>query len=108
MFAAAAAAVNAARPSPQYRGPGMAAVRLQTDDMAECWNSLLELRACIGEVMLFFLNGETNLGPGCCNAIRLGFTPDEGDILRSYCDTEGCTLRLPPPPLSPVSLAPTP
>ncbi|CAA6660548.1 unnamed protein product [Spirodela intermedia] len=117
----AAPAVNAARPSPQYRGPGMAAVRLQADDMAKCWNSLLELRACTGEVILFFLNGDTNLGPGCWNSIRiiehccslsmltsLGSTADEGDILTSYCVALDSTLPLPPAPPSPVSLAPTP
>ncbi|CAA6660551.1 unnamed protein product [Spirodela intermedia] len=115
------AAANAVRPFPQYRSPSLATVRLQADDMAECWNSLLELRACTGEVILFFLNGETNLGPGCCNAIRviehrcwpsmltsLGFTPDEGDILTNYCDALDTARRPPPPPPSPVSLAPTP
>ncbi|CAA7396898.1 unnamed protein product [Spirodela intermedia] len=118
----AAAAVNAARPSPQYRGPGMAAVRLQADDMAECWNSLLELRACTGEVILFFLNGDTNLGPGCCNSVRIiehccslivrldssGSTADEGDTVTSYCVALDSTLPLPPAAPSPVLLAPTP
>lgn len=48
---------------------------------------------------MFFLNGETYLGPGCCAAIKtiqhdcwpnmlgsLGYTTEEGDILRGYCD----------------------
>lgn len=48
---------------------------------------------------MFFLNGETYIGPGCCSAIRtigrkcwptmigvLGFTAQEGDMLQGYCD----------------------
>lgn len=64
----------------------------------DCWNSLLELKSCTGEVILFFLNGETYLGQSCCRAIRviqdqcwpdmltaIGFTPHEGDVLKGYC-----------------------
>nr|DAD22521.1 TPA_asm: hypothetical protein HUJ06_023984 [Nelumbo nucifera] len=84
--------------------------RLQSDSMAQCWESLIEIRACTGEVILFFLNGQTYLGPSCCRAIRfiehqcwpsmlvsLGFTPEEGDILRGYCDATGSTPPPPPP-----------
>jgi Prolamin-like len=61
----------------------------------------MELRSCSGEIVLFFFNGETYLGPSCCRAIKviehqcwaadamlaaLGFTIHEGDILRGYCD----------------------
>ncbi|XP_068658215.1 egg cell-secreted protein 1.2-like [Aristolochia californica] len=88
------------------------AARLQSDSMMPCWNSLLELRSCTGEVILFFLNGETYLGPSCCQAIytiehqcwpsmlfSVGFTPEEADILRGYCDaSEASTLAPPPPP----------
>ncbi|CAI0424461.1 unnamed protein product [Linum tenue] len=64
-----------------------------------CWESLMELQACSGEIILFFLNGETYLGQGCCRAIRviahhcwpnlmdtLGFTDEESDVLEGYCD----------------------
>ncbi|KAI3837776.1 hypothetical protein MKX03_029031 [Papaver bracteatum] len=76
---------------------------------SECWDSLMELQACTGEVILFFLNGETHLGRNCCQAIHiiqhncwpamlgsLGFTQEEGDILRGYCDA---TANVPPPSL---------
>ena len=77
-----------------------------------CWDSLFELQSCTSEVIMFFLNGETHLGPNCCRAIRiieqqcwpalltlLGFTPQEEDILRGYCDaTDSTPTPLPPPP----------
>ncbi|KAB1204724.1 Egg cell-secreted protein 1.1 [Morella rubra] len=92
--------------------------RLKLDgESANCWDSLLQLHACSGEVILFFLNGETYLGPGCCQAIRvighecwpemfgsLGFATEEGDILQGYCDHEA-THSAPPPP-SPLTLEP--
>lgn len=66
-----------------------------------CWASMFELQSCTGEVIQFFYDGETYLGPGCCRAIRviehhcwpnmlitLGFTSEEGDILQGYCDSE--------------------
>ncbi|XP_074337657.1 egg cell-secreted protein 1.1-like [Apium graveolens] len=74
-----------------------------------CWDSLFQLQSCTGEVILFFLNGETYLGPSCCRAIRiiehdcwpsmlgsLGFTSEEGDILRGYCDASNSTVTPPP------------
>ncbi|KAF5727687.1 hypothetical protein HS088_TW22G01384 [Tripterygium wilfordii] len=67
--------------------------------LVECWNALMELKSCSNEIVLFFLNGETDLGPDCCSAIEvitkncwpamltsLGFTAEEGSILRGYCD----------------------
>ncbi|KAJ3699553.1 hypothetical protein LUZ61_003258 [Rhynchospora tenuis] len=75
--------------------------RLQSNGLVQCWDSLIELRSCSGEIILFFINGETYLGPGCCRAIgviqhqcwaadamlaALGFTAEEGDVLRGYCD----------------------
>lgn len=67
----------------------------------DCWASMFELQSCTGEVIQFFGDGETYLGPGCCQAIRviehhcwpdmmttLGFTTDEGDVLQGYCDSE--------------------
>ncbi|KAJ1297567.1 hypothetical protein BS78_01G386400 [Paspalum vaginatum] len=67
----------------------------------QCWEALVEIKSCTGEIILFFLNGEAYLGPGCCSAIRviegscwaadamlsfIGFTPEEGDMLKGYCD----------------------
>ncbi|XP_057426863.1 egg cell-secreted protein 1.1-like [Lotus japonicus] len=77
-----------------------------------CWESLFELQACTGEVITFFLNGETYLGPSCCRAIRivghdcwpgmlhsLGYTSREGDILQGYCDAEE-QPHFPPSPIT--------
>lgn len=76
---------------------------------SNCWESLLQLQACSGEIIMFFLNGETFLGHGCCQALRvvghdcwpnvvgsLGFTNEETDILEGYCDEAVHS----PPPLS--------
>ncbi|GAA0154113.1 hypothetical protein Leryth_002953 [Lithospermum erythrorhizon] len=82
-----------------------------------CWDSMFELKSCTGEVVLFFLNGETYLGPSCCSAIRtiehhcwpsmlgtLGYTSEEEGILRGYCDDSepgpGTTI-IPHQPTSP-------
>ncbi|OMO55910.1 hypothetical protein CCACVL1_26923 [Corchorus capsularis] len=67
--------------------------------LIECWNALNELKSCTNEIVLFFINGQTDIGPDCCRAIEiitrncwpamltsLGFTPEEGNILRGYCD----------------------
>ncbi|KAJ4884621.1 Egg cell-secreted protein 1.1 [Raphanus sativus] len=76
--------------------------RLRLDEeTGYCWDSLMQLQHCSGELILFFLNGETYIGPGCCSAIRtvgrkcwptmigvLGFTAQEGDMLQGYCDDE--------------------
>ncbi|KAL5698629.1 hypothetical protein ACHQM5_029641 [Ranunculus cassubicifolius] len=94
------------------------AARLQIDNSYKCWESLFELRACTGEVILFFINGETYLGPNCCRAIRviehqcwssmissLGFTDQEEDMLRDYCDAS-VDSTTPPLPSSPSSIVP--
>ncbi|CAN8240225.1 unnamed protein product [Cochlearia groenlandica] len=74
--------------------------RLRLDEeTGNCWDSLMHLQQCSGELILFFLNGETYLGPGCCKAIRtvgekcwttltsvIGITAQEGDMLQGYCD----------------------
>lgn len=73
---------------------------IQTNgDQVDCWSSLLELRSCSNEIVLFFTNGVANIGPDCCRAISvitrscwpamltsLGFTVEEGYVLRGYCD----------------------
>ncbi|XP_047328703.1 egg cell-secreted protein 1.2-like [Impatiens glandulifera] len=77
-----------------------------------CWESMFELRSCTGEMVSFFLNGETYLGTECCRAIEtiqrhcwpslfgsIGYTTQESDILYDYCATElAHTLPSPPPP----------
>ncbi|QCD82198.1 hypothetical protein DEO72_LG2g2533 [Vigna unguiculata] len=85
-------------------------VRLKLEgEPSNCWESLWQLQACSGEIVTFFLNGETYLGHGCCAAIRvighdcwpnivasLGFTDEESDVLEGYC--EEVVLHSPPPP----------
>lgn len=95
------------------------ATRLKLEgESTNCWESLFQLQACTGEVIMFFLNGETYLGPSCCRAIRvvshdcwpdmlgsLGFTSEEGDVLQGYCDAEKQHDDVPPPsPPSPTTI----
>ncbi|XP_059309623.1 egg cell-secreted protein 1.1-like [Lycium ferocissimum] len=91
-----------ARPLTTHKFSTTLLTRLKLQDeegSTPCWESLFELQACTGEIMLFFINGETYLGQDCCGAIRtierqcwpsmlgsLGFTSEEGDILHGYCD----------------------
>ncbi|KAJ4967596.1 hypothetical protein NE237_019445 [Protea cynaroides] len=101
-------------PNPESSDTSLATRLQYTEGNTACWDSLYELRACTGEVILFFLNGETYLGPGCCRAIRfiehqcwpamlgsLGFTPEESDILLGYCDATGTANPSPPPSPAP-------
>ncbi|XWS16046.1 hypothetical protein CRYUN_Cryun34aG0052400 [Craigia yunnanensis] len=45
--------------------------RLKLDEESpNCWDSLIQLQSCTGELSMFFLNDETNLGHSCCQAIR--------------------------------------
>lgn len=84
----------------------------ESSGSSSCWESLYELQSCTGEVIVFFFNGETQLGHGCCRAIRiiehqcwpqllgsLGFTSQETDVLRGYCDAADSSgsVSLPPP-----------
>nr|XP_043633056.1 egg cell-secreted protein 1.2-like [Erigeron canadensis] len=78
-----------------------------------CWDTVFELQACTGEMILFFINGETYLGRDCCRAIQkseklcwpslmrsLGFTSKEDDILHGYCDVSDngdVPTTMPPP-----------
>ncbi|KAJ1699053.1 hypothetical protein LUZ63_007565 [Rhynchospora breviuscula] len=99
--------------------------RLQSNGLVQCWDSLIELRACSGEIILFFVNGEAYLGPGCCRAIgviqhqcwaadamlaALGFTAEEGNVLRGYCDATKDQnygpVSAPPVAPAPASVAP--
>ncbi|XP_040384705.1 egg cell-secreted protein 1.2-like [Oryza brachyantha] len=87
--------------------------------MMECWNAVTELRSCTGEIVLFFVNGESYLGPECCVAIRtvtrhcwpamlasVGFTAQEADILRGFCDAEVGAGDAPPPSANASSVVP--
>ncbi|XP_039049330.1 egg cell-secreted protein 1.1-like [Hibiscus syriacus] len=76
--------------------------RLKLDEeSADCWGSLIQLQSCTGELIIFFMNGETEIGQNCCHAIRtvshqcwpnlidaLGFTTEETHALEGYCDHE--------------------
>nr|CAB3459482.1 unnamed protein product [Digitaria exilis]CAB3463175.1 unnamed protein product [Digitaria exilis] len=74
----------------------------------ECWDALTRLGSCTSEIVLFFVNGESYIGPECCVAIRgatrhcwpsmlaaAGFTAEEADVLRGFCDAE-VAKQLPP------------
>ncbi|KAL5820599.1 hypothetical protein ACOSQ3_022481 [Xanthoceras sorbifolium] len=76
---------------------------------AECWNALLEIKSCSNEIILFFLNGQADIGSDCCRAIAiitrnclpamltsLGFTAEEGNILRGYCDASPAPVAVAP------------
>ncbi|OEL33914.1 hypothetical protein BAE44_0005067, partial [Dichanthelium oligosanthes] len=75
----------------------------------ECWGALVELWSCTSEIVLFFVNGESYIGPECCVAIRgatrhcwpsmlasVSFTVGEVDVLRGFYDAEAA--KGPPPP----------
>ncbi|KAI3996713.1 hypothetical protein MKX01_041013 [Papaver californicum] len=75
----------------------------------------LQSNGSYSECILFFINGERHLGRNCCRAIHiiqhkcwpamlgsLGFTKEEGDILRGYCDSTAHGV----PPTSPPSIVP--
>ncbi|XP_010669028.2 egg cell-secreted protein 1.2-like [Beta vulgaris subsp. vulgaris] len=93
--------------------------RLNLDgNSTSCWDSLFKLQSCSGELIQFFYNGQTYLGPDCCNAVfiivhdcwpamlgSLGFTSEEGDILRGYCDAVENTSG-PKPPSPPHASGP--
>ncbi|EXB71426.1 hypothetical protein L484_002321 [Morus notabilis] len=116
-------AVTMARPGasiPTTASVSNLAARLKLEEeSSNCWDSLIQLQACTGEVILFFLNGETYLGPSCCEAIRtigqhcwpamfcsLGFTTEETDVLQGYClgEARGSASSPPLPPPSPQSI----
>ncbi|KAJ4715417.1 egg cell-secreted protein 1.1-like [Melia azedarach] len=84
--------------------------------LVDCWNALLELKSCSNEIVLFFLNGQADIGPNCCRAISiitrncwpsmlisLGLTIEEGNILRGYCDASPGPVAASPVSTSAVS-----
>ncbi|KAK8556658.1 hypothetical protein V6N13_064676 [Hibiscus sabdariffa] len=93
-----------------------------TRGLAECWNALNELKSCTDEIILFFVNGQTDIDADCCGAVEvinrncwptmltsLGFTSEEGKILRGYCDVSSAPIPVPAPAPNPVPApAPTP
>ncbi|CAL4896752.1 unnamed protein product [Urochloa decumbens] len=79
----------------------------------ECWDALTRLGSCTSEIVIFFVNGESYIGPECCVAIRgatrhcwpsmlaaAGFTAEEADVLRGFCDAQA--NKGAPPPAGPV------
>jgi len=90
--------------SPSVRGLPALAERLEGAEAQLCWEALVEIKSCTGEIIILFIKGEAFLGPGCCRAIRvieqscwgadsvlsiIGFTPQEGDMLKGYCNAGG-------------------
>lgn len=77
------------------------AARLQAyqGQFMECWKSLQELNSCSSLTVQFFLTGKADIS-SCCRSIdiigskcswpsaitSLGYTPAEGNILKSFCD----------------------
>ncbi|CAK7350279.1 unnamed protein product [Dovyalis caffra] len=95
----------------------MARLKLEGES-PNCWDSLVQLQACSGEIILFFLNGETQLGHSCCQALRtigehcwpnmidtLGFTTEEGQILEGYCE-QAADSTTPSPSVVPLKVVP--
>ncbi|KAL7143523.1 hypothetical protein ABFS83_08G196600 [Erythranthe nasuta] len=99
MMASSSTTMTSAARNLDSKSTLLARLKLNEEGSKTCLDALLELKSCSGEVVLFFLNGETSLGPNCCSAIRtiehqcwpsmlgtLGITAEEGDTLRGYCD----------------------
>ncbi|XAR73240.1 hypothetical protein NMG60_11007147 [Bertholletia excelsa] len=76
--------------------------------LMECWHALTEIKSCSDEIVVFFLEGMTDIGPACCKAIStithhcwpsmlttLGFTPEETSLLRGYCDAASSSSSAP-------------
>ncbi|KAE8718552.1 Egg cell-secreted protein 1.4 [Hibiscus syriacus] len=87
---------------------------------AECWTALNELKSCTDEIILFLVNGHTDIDSQCCRSIEivtrncwpamltsLGFTYEERNILRGYCDAScpgpAAAPTLAASPVSPVA-----
>lgn len=95
------------------------AERIKTSaETVDCWSALLELKSCSNEIVLFFLNGHTDIGPDCCRSIGIithncwpamltyiGFTAEEGSILSGYCDAVSSSAGPSQPPSTAVTQA---
>ncbi|XP_009350361.2 egg cell-secreted protein 1.2-like [Pyrus x bretschneideri] len=126
----ALAARNVINPmQPGYNIPITARIKTGNEGdggLADCWNALVELKSCSNEVVLFFLNGQADIGPDCCKAIAtithhcwpamltsIGFTAEEGTILRRYCDAAASATSTnssapASPPLAATATTPVP
>ncbi|KAL6188092.1 hypothetical protein ACLB2K_039486 [Fragaria x ananassa] len=84
--------------------------------LVECGYALVEVKSCSQEIVVYFLNGRIDIGLDCCKAIAtitrhcwpamltsLGFTADQGDILRGYCDAEAAVITTTAPAAAPLS-----
>ncbi|GFY91172.1 cinnamyl alcohol dehydrogenase 9 [Actinidia rufa] len=82
--------------------------------LVECWNALKEIKSCSNEIVLYFMNGSADIGPACCQAVglvthhcwpamltTLGFTPEECNMLRGYCDAASSSGPAPSPAATP-------
>ncbi|GMJ08657.1 EGG CELL 1.4 [Hibiscus trionum] len=91
-------------------------------DLSECWSALNELKSCTDEIIIFFVNGQTDIDSECCRAIEvitrncwpamltsIGFTSEEGNILRGYCDASPAPAPAPAAaPLAGSPISPVP
>ncbi|KDP35306.1 hypothetical protein JCGZ_09465 [Jatropha curcas] len=112
---------SAARDVPMIKSGEDYERRLVVDgssSLVDCWNALIEIKSCSNEIILFFLNGKTDIGPECCRSIgiithncwpamltSLGFTAEEGNVLRGYCDASSFTAPAPAPASAPAAVA---
>ncbi|CAK7328532.1 unnamed protein product [Dovyalis caffra] len=94
--------------------PGVSSRIEDEGSLVECFNALVEIKSCINEIVLYFTNGQADIGPDCCRAIHiithkcwpamftsLGFTDEEGNILRGYCDASPSSSALVSPASAP-------
>ncbi|XP_004289397.1 PREDICTED: egg cell-secreted protein 1.4-like [Fragaria vesca subsp. vesca] len=81
-----------------------------------CGNALVEVKSCSQEIVVYFLNGKADIGTDCCKAIAtvtrhcwptmltsLGFTEEQGDILRGYCDAAAAVITTTAPVAAPLA-----
>lgn len=79
-------------------GYNIAAMLQNSGELANCWNTLKDLKSCSNEIVSFFINRRGGLDPCCCRVIAtishtcwpailssFGFTPKHGVILQSHC-----------------------
>ncbi|KAL6225391.1 hypothetical protein ACLB2K_004241 [Fragaria x ananassa] len=84
--------------------------------LVECGNALVEVKSCSQEIVVYFLNGKADIGTDCCKAIAtitrhcwptmltsLGFTAEQGDILRGYCDASATVIATTAPAAAPLA-----
>lgn len=85
------------------------AMKSPKQNHVECWSNLIVLKSCYNEIMHFFINGQADIGPNCCCAIRvithdcwpemltsLGYSYHEALSIRGYCDAAASSPALAP------------